>query len=226
MTNLFDYIVERESYSNENDAQYKELAEVYLNLLGGPSALKEKVETAIAKTNEIIKTIFDALGSDLTKKIVNSQVIGRIVEGELAKSLNGLGGFSFVQGSEGKNDKDIECVKNGGTVDKKFDDLQVANGIKFISSSAHSYGIELKCTQSNTVIGNKSYANDESSERSKKDKYSFYILLTKLKPDSNFVIQNNYNIQFCFLTQSDWKAAAKGNSAKIVAVDDRLIKIN
>lgn len=217
-------LTERQQQENKYDAEYISLTKEYLNILGEQN-IKNSVQTAIDETNLLLSKIKDAVGYDLAKKIMNGQVIDRIIEGELAKSMNGCGGFSFKQGSEGKNDKDIECISIGSKIDTKYNDLEVSPGIKFDSNLAHSYGIELKCSQKNSIIGNKSYAQDEASKGSKKDKYSFYILITKLTPDPNLQITSNYGIDFCFLTQSDWLAAAKGNSAKIVAIDDRIIKL-
>ena len=82
-----------------------------------------------------------------------------------------------------------------------------------------------KFATTNKVSGNKSYVIDKPSENSKKDKYSFYILITNGKITNDLQISMDYDADFCYLTQSDWEAGKSSSFATPHVIEDRLIKI-
>lgn len=202
MQPLFNYILE----ANQDVELIDKMVNEYLENVGR-GIIKAAVDNAISNTNNILKVFND----NNLAEYVNGQMLGRIIEKELAKSCN-FGGFSFRQGSEGKDEKDIECISIGKKLPEEY------NAILGDIDNPHNYGIELKCTQRSKPVGNKSYAMDLTDDTTHKGKQSFYIVITNIhwgKGTTNANI-TSYNVYFGFLRQMDWKGAAKGNSASVV----------
>lgn len=205
MKTLIEFIRE----SGQDTGLIDEMVQDYLKNFGS-SNICSAVETAIKNTNNIL----EVFNKNQLAEYVNGQMLGRIIEKELAKSCD-FNGFTFRQGSEGKDEKDIECESVGEYLDEKYNDI--LGNVK----EKHNYGIELKCTQSSKPVGNKSYAMDPTDDNTRKGKQSFYITITNIHwkngSGENLSAQiTNYNIYFGFLRQIDWKGAAKGNSASVV----------
>ena len=220
-----DDILLAESLENINEANVDsslitEMTQQYINLLGENNILDAVRDALENKTNNIL----DIFNKNSITEFVNGQMLGRIIEKNLASGRT-IGGFAFRQGSEGRDEKDIECVSIGGQrLDEKFNEI-IGN-----VDDAHNYGIELKCTQGSRPVGNKSYAIDVTDDSTKKMKQSFYIIITNIKwgkGTANLRI-NSYNVYFAFLQQKDWVGANKGNSASIrpdVWKSDRIIQL-
>ncbi len=200
MKGLNQYIVE----ANQDINLINNMTLDYINMLG-INNIKSAVVTAINKTNNILK-IFN---NNEIADILNMQMIGRIIEKMLAECCN-FNGFMFQQGSE-FDEKDINCTKIGEKLPEKY------NKILTDISNPHNYGIELKCTSYPKPIGNKSYAIDNITDKTRKNKQSFYIIITNIKygKGTNNVNITNYKVYFGFLRQSDWKGGSSGNAAYI-----------
>lgn len=229
---------EDEYSKDENHTKYKDLAEKYIefatktkNADDGAKEFKKFVDTAIIKTNEVLK-IFANNG---ISGFVNGQLIGRIIEAKLVESLN-FKDFKFEQGVEISDNKDITCIK----VSEDFLNL----------GGPSAYGIEVKCSQGTEITGNKSYAMDvttNSKDSIKSNKDSFYLLINYKAPSKipqtvddqtikdvaninkvkDFAI-TDYTCYFGFITQNDWIYGDTGNSSRLkmkVLKNKRLVKI-
>ena len=215
MERLSNYILE----ANQDVEVIDKMVNDYLEIIGRGN-VRAAVDTAISNTNGILKVFND----NNLAEYVNGQMLGRIIEKELAKNCD-FNGFTFKQGSEGKDEKDIECIGIGTRLPEEYD--VILGDV----NNPHNYGIELKCTQGSKPVGNKSYAMDPTDDTTRKGKQAFYIVITNIRWRSgsgeNITAQiTSYNIYFGFLRQMDWKGAAKGNSAAVVAdAWKRMIKI-
>lgn len=231
MKNLQQYLNEghtsaydKTSYENsESHAIYKQYAADYLAALNEGDKLYMCINSAIDRTNQI----FDVFYANGISNFLTGQMIGRMIETSLSEKMANLNGFEFKHGKENGSDKDIECcaVPSGFTIDG-------------LDSSKGVFDIELKTSKSNKFTGNKSYAQDADS---KKSKNSFYILikykLSKELPEDNEqkTKENNFrfkitdfNAYFCYLVQNDWWYGDKGNAASLktdVLTKKRLIEI-
>jgi len=227
MKELSQYLIEakkKPGVPNEFDNEYIQLTQDYLDILDADQ-VHQRILKAIQETNKILAKIRDIIGIDIALEVFKGQAIGRIVEYNLVKTMNGCAGFKFFHGSENKNHKDLECEKIGKSLSDKYDTLKVSPSNTFDSKNPHSYGIELKFATTSNVAGNKAYVIDKPDENSKKDKYSFYILITNGKITNDLQISLDYDASFCYLTQSDWEYGEKGSFAKPHVIEDRLIKI-
>lgn len=238
---------------SESHKKYKTLAKKYLTIVGGSKSIPEDekalnnnaqngieifkgcIQNAIDETNKILK-IFSDNG---IAGFVNGQMLGRIVEAKLAESMKDVKGFTFEQGSEASNDKDIECKE----CPKELFELGLGD-------YAHFYGIELKCSQGTGITGNKSYALDVADgegKSTKSNKNAFYFLINYKAPieipqtvdgqtskdvANNIKVNNfaitKYTCYFGFIEQNDWVYGDKGNAASLkmgILKNKRLIPI-
>lgn len=207
-----------EKYENpETHKKYKDMAEKYVKYCGKEN-FKACIDKAIIETNKVLR-IF--LQNGITG-FVNGQLIGHIIETKLVESLN-FEGFTFKQGREISDNKDITCIK----VSKDF--LELGNPA--------AYGIEVKCSQGTGITGNKSYALDvttDSKDKIKPNKDSFYLLInytSNIKIPQTIDDQNaetiivNNNVEsfgiklkscyFGYIEQNDWMYGDTGNSASL-----------
>lgn len=232
MKNLQQYLNEghtstynkNEYLKSKDHDKYKQYAIDYLDVLNADYKLHNCIIEAIKQTNKIL----DIFYTNKISKFLTGKMIGKFIETGLAENMTNVNGFEFEQGQENGIDKDIKCKKvpSGFTI----------NGLNFPDESGFS--IELKTSKSNSFTGNKSYAQDADS---KKSKDSFYILikykLSKELPEDNEQNPNKNNFRlkitefkayFGYLTQNDWWYGDKGNAASLktgVLKDKRLIEI-
>lgn len=215
---------DKTSYENsESHAVYKQYAIDYLTVLNEGDKLRTCIINAIKRTNEIL----DIFYTNEISNFLTGQMIGKFIETSLSENMTNVNGFKFSHGKENGSDKDIKCeeVPSGFTID----------GLDF--SKKDILSIELKTSKSNSFTGNKSYAQDADSNKSKD---SFYILIkyklsNELPKDNEQTSKEKirFNITsleayFCYLTQNDWWYGDKGNSASLktdVLKDKRLIQI-
>lgn len=231
MKNLQQYLNEghtstynRTSYKNsESHAIYKQYATDYLAVLNEGYKLHTCISEAIGQTNKIL----DIFYANEISNFLTSQMIGKFIETILSKNMTNVNGFKFKHGQENGIDKDIKCeeVPSGFTIDG-------------LDSSKGVFDIELKTSKSNKFTGNKSYAQDVDSNKSKD---SFYILieykLSKELPEDTEQDNKGQNFRFtitefkayfCYLVQNDWWYGDKGNSASLktgVLKEKRLLEI-
>jgi len=234
-----------ENYLKDNKHSiYGALANAYIENVFSKEQLLQFVENGISKTNNILKIFGD---NDISE-FVNGQMLGRIIEKNLAESFpHNEDGFNYKQGSEGDSDKDINCVgapKEVINTLKKYildnPDIPEENHIKNINTNF--FGIELKCSQGSDIVGNKSYAIDGDG---KKEKSSFYLLINyKLNeniPNNASESQENkqinkkylsidkYSVYFGYITSDCWWYGNKGNAASLklskLKETNRLIEI-
>ena len=141
---------------------------------------------------------------------INAKMISGIIEHYLADEMSNINGFTFEQGKENSENKDICCKKINNKILEEdiFNDID--NELKFFS-------IELKCTtRKSSITGNKSYAIDKS-EKSQKNKQSFYILITydySFDENKNITIKLR-NAYFGYIVQDDWIYGDTGNSSEL-----------
>lgn len=232
MKNLQQYLNEghksaydKTSYKeSESHAVYKQYATDYLAALNKGDKLYNCINDAIEQTNKIL----DIFYANKISKFLTGQMIGKFIETSLSESMTNVNGFEFSRGKENGIDKDIKCdgVPSGFTID----------GLD--SSKEDIFDIELKTSKNNSFTGNKSYAQDANS---KKSKNSFYILikynLSKELPEDNEKDNKEKNFRFKitdfeayfgYLVQNDWRYGNTGNSAYLktgVLKEKRLIQI-
>ena len=249
MKNLNNYIYEMfnkhynaEEYKKDtrhNDL--KDIAQAYIDAIGGKYALLKCVDNAIKETNKILQLLYD----NGISEFVNGQMLGRIIERKLAESID-LDGITYKQGKEASNDKDIECTSVSEIIKDKVKKL-ASNKLKVNLDEPHAYGIELKCSQGSGITGNKSYAIDiDDGKGTKSSKDAFYILINYKGPieivdtvddqssedvkdnlHKKFII-TSYSAHFGFIEQNDWVYGEKGNAASLkmgILKEKRLIKI-
>lgn len=235
-TNMADYL------SDKKHDIYGALANAYIENVFTKEQLAQFVQAGIDKTNSILKIFGD---NDISE-FVNGQMLGRIIEKNLAESFpHDEDGFKYKQGSEGDSDKDINCEsapKNVIDAIKKYisdnPDIPEENHIKNIS--ANFFGIELKCSQGSDIVGNKSYAIDGDG---KKEKSSFYLLINyglntevpetptdkENEPVKSRLVIKNYSVYFGYITSDCWWYGQKGNAASLklskLKETNRLIEI-
>lgn len=231
MKNLQQYLNEghkstydKTSYENsESHAVYKQYAIDYLAALNKGDKLYACIIEAIKQTNKIL----DIFYANEISNFLTGQMIGKFIETSLSKNMTNINGFEFSHGQENGSDKDIKC-----------DEFPSGFTINGLDSSKSVFGIEIKTSKSNSFTGNKSYAQDADSNKSKD---SFYILikykLSKELPEDNeqdtkeknfrFKI-TDFEAYFGYLIQNDWWYGDKGNSASLktdVLKEKRLIQI-
>lgn len=209
----------------DHNQDYAQIARSYLDLLGGEDEILIRALNAIEKTNIELAGAREKWGDDHAKIYCKGQLLGHMVETNLAEQMDGCGGFKFVQGKEQKNHKDIECIYAPYFLDKKYNSLPVSDESNFDVSTAHSYGIEVKFSTTKKISGSKSYAKDKHTARSKKDKYSFYILISNGRITDDIQISDDFDVYFCFLVQEDWSAGDAGNFASPKVIEERMIQI-
>ena len=249
MKHLNNYIYEM-SNKHYNADEYKkdtrhndlkDIAQAYIDAIGGKDALFKCVDNAIKKTNKILQLLYD----NGISEFVNGQMLGRIIERKLAQSMD-LDGITYEQGKEASNDKDIECTSVSDNIKDKVKKL-ANNKLKVNLDEPHAYGIELKCSQGSGITGNKSYAIDiDDGKGTKSSKDAFYILINYKGPieiadtvddQSSEDVKDNlhkkfiitiYSVHFGFIEQNDWVYGEKGNAASLkmgILKEKRLIKI-
>lgn len=233
MKNLQQYLNEghkstydKKSYEeSESHAVYKQYAADYLAALNEGDKLYMCINNAIDRTNQIL----DIFYTNEISNFLTGQMIGKFIETSLSKTMTNVNGFEFSHGKENGIDKDIKCdgVPSGFTINGLGSSID--DGI---------FDIELKTSKSNKFTGNKSYAQDVDSNKSKD---SFYILikykLSKELPEDNEQDTKEKNFRFNittfeayfgYLTKNDWWYGDKGNAASLktdVLTKKRLIKI-
>lgn len=233
MKNLQQYLNEghtstynRQEYlSNKDHDKYKQYATDYLATLNKGNKLCTCITEAIKQTNKIL----DIFYANEISNFLTGQMIGKFIETSLSKNMTNVNGFKFKHGQDNGSDKDIKCeeVPSGFTINGLGSSID--DGI---------FDIELKTSKSNKFTGNKSYAQDVDSNKSKD---SFYILikykLSKELPEDNEQTTKEKNFRFKitdfeayfgYLIQNDWWYGDKGNSASLktdVLTQKRLIKI-
>lgn len=249
MKNLNNYICEifnkdynaDEYKNNTRHNDLKDIAQAYIDAIGGTNALFKCVDKAIQETNKILQLLYN----NGISEFVNGQMLGRIIERKLAESID-LDGITYEQGKEASNDKDIECTSVSDDIKDKVKKI-AGNKLKVNLDKPHAYGIELKCSQGSGITGNKSYAIDiDDGKGIKSSKDAFYILINYKGPieitdtvddQSSEDIKNNlhkkfiitnYSAHFGFIEQNDWVYGEKGNAASLkmgILKEKRLIKI-
>ena len=173
MKNLQQYLIEghkstydKTSYENsESHAVYKQYATDYLAALNKGDKLYMCINEAIGQTNKIL----DIFYTNKISKFLTGQMIGKFIETSLSENMTNVNGFKFSHGKESGIDKDIKC----GSVPSGFNIDGLGSSIK-----DGIFDIELKTSKSNSFTGNKSYAQDTDSNKSKD---SFYILIKYTK---------------------------------------------
>lgn len=190
--------------TNDNPNLFKQYAEEFVKIINKDRALEIAIKNAIKDMNNILNILYE----NNIMGFVTGQMIGKIIESLLAKRLNNsseLNGFSYEQSTSNKFKKDFVCTdfpKNETDIINIFKDKPI-----------DFFDIELKCSQSQQISGSKSYATDKS----KKNKESFYIFINYNKPsipdegkndieiNKKIIIDaNNINISICYLEQCDW----------------------
>ena len=233
MKNLQHYLNEghkstydKTSYEeSESHVVYKQYATDYLAALNKGDKLYTCITEAIKQTNKIL----DIFYANEISNFLTGQMIGKFIETSLSETMTNVNGFEFSHGKENGSDKDIKCSR-----------VPYGFNINGLGSSINDgiFDIELKTSKSNSFTGNKSYAQDVDSNKSKD---SFYILikykLSKELPEDNEKDTKEKNFRFNitlfeayfgYLTQNDWWYGDKGNSASLktdVLKDKRLIQI-
>lgn len=216
----------QEYMDNPKHEIYKQYALDYLSVLNSDGQLYTCIKEAINSTNDV----FDVFYSNGISGFLNGQMVGRIIETNLADQMKSINGFAYSQGQENSSEKDINCT----VMPEDFD-------IDGIESLPYNYGIELKCSKGKGITGNKSYAKDING---RKDKASFYILInyewpTDLPENNEDVTQadllneykfniKSYTAYFCYLDKDDWWYGDKGNAASLkmgVLKQKRLLEI-
>lgn len=231
MKNLQHYLNEghtatynRNEYLTSKDHdKYKQYAANYLAALNEGDKLYNCINAAINRINEI----FGIFYTNGISNFLTGQMIGRMIETVLSEKMATVNGFKFSHGKENGSNKDIKCeeVPSGFTIDG----LKYSDGV---------FDIELKTSKSNKFTGNKSYAQDVDSNKSKD---SFYILieykLSKELPEDTEQDNKEQNFRFtitefkayfCYLVQNDWWYGDKGNAASLktgVLKEKRLLEI-
>lgn len=221
MIGLKDYLIDESL--NGDMGMFRALAQKYVECIGEDN-IKSVVKSAENDINDVISKLWSLDIPFVTK----GQFVGRVLETCIARHLTDLNGFRFQQGVENSSDKDFECKAIPGNVKDDFEGFSDIN--KF--NNPHNFGIELKCFQGSSPVGNKSYAADDDNGL-KGDKKSFYLLIgyTPIKASSKTgesLLQriSIRSIRVVYLLHSDWQAAAKGNSASLKAgTSEKMITI-
>jgi hypothetical protein len=169
--------------------------------------LNNIIQLAIDKYHKDLEFICSD-GEDRTYLLGNN--LGRQLETLISKYLNNnTSDLLYRQGNEG-NECDFTCLTN------------------------NIYSIELKTSKQfrvkipiPVITGNKAYAEDKEDKKSKKSKNHFYLLINYDFKDYKVA---RYHAWFGFIKQSDWKAAKKGGTCKLITENEdlqkRLIQIN
>lgn len=189
---------------------------------------------------EVIKKTFDTDITDVLKimndnhisNFLDKKIIPRIVEYYLANKMSNVNGFTFEQSKENSKNKDICCTKINDKILEEDIFKDIDNPLEFFS-------IELKCSSNpSSITGNKSYAIDNPNNP-KKNKQSFYILITyDYSDENNKTNENNKNknitvklrnAYFGYIVQNDWIYGNSGNSSSLKINDNeknnRIIQI-
>ena len=211
MKKLISFINEahRKEYSLENTKNklYTEYSYKYFEYLNNNDKLGKAIEATFKNINDNILRI---MNDNHISSFINAKMISGIIEHYLAAEMSNINGFTFEQGKENSENKDICC--------KKINDKILEEDIfKDITEELKFFSIELKCsTKKSSITGNKSYAIDKS-EKSQKNKQSFYILITY---DYSFDENKNITIKlktayFGYIVQNDWIYGDTGNSSEL-----------
>lgn len=199
----------RKNYSlkKTKNKLYTNYSNKYFNYLNKDDKLTKAIETAFKKINE---NILQIMNDNHISSFINAKMISGIIEHYLADEMSNINEFTFKQGKENSENKDICCEKINDKILKE--DI-----FKDINNPSEFFSIELKCTTRKTSItGNKSYAIDNSG-KSKKNKQSFYILITydySFDENKNITIKIR-NAYFGYIVQKDWIYGDTGNSSEL-----------
>lgn len=214
MKSLIHFIneVHRKDYSLENlkkepYIKYIKYSHKYFEYLNKKDELAKAIEVAFENINE---NILQIMNDNHISNFINAKMISGIIEHYLSKKMENVNGFNFEQGVENNKNKDISCT----TIDKKILKEDI---FKDINNPLEFFSIELKCTtRKSSITGNKSYAIDKS-DKSQKNKQSFYILITydySFDENKNITIKLR-NAYFGYIVQDDWIYGDTGNSSEL-----------
>lgn len=181
----------------------------------------DKLSNAIQKTFKYINdNVLKIMNDNHISNFIDKKIIPRIIEYYLANKMSNINKFRFRQSEENSKNKDIYCTKINNKILKEdiFKDIK---DIKDINNLLDFFSIELKCTSnSSSITGNRSYAVDKPTNQ-KKNKRSFYILIT-YDYFSNKNNENNKNVTielrnayFGYIVQDDWIYGNGGNSSRL-----------
>lgn len=194
-------------YKKTKNKLYTNYSYKYFEYLNNNNKLGEAIEAAFKNINE---NILQIMNDNHISSFINAKMISGIIKHYLADEMSNINEFTFKQGKENSENKDISCEKINDKILEEdiFNDIN--NPLKFFS-------IELKCTtRKSSITGNKSYAIDKS-EKSQKNKQSFYILITydySFDENKNITIKLK-NAYFGYIVQNDWIYGDTGNSSEL-----------
>lgn len=208
---------------------YKTYAEQYFSILNENNELAKAIYAAIDETNDL----FNVFYKNNIACYITGQMVGKIIETNLAKQLSNINGFKFVQTRSDKSEKDFECISTPNLDNENY------NIDKINTKTPKFFSIELKCTKGNQVAGSRSYAADLTKS---KEKSSFYILIyyempnlpdtfDDIESEENYKFHINHRTvkaKFCYLEQTDWWYSTGGASSlkeTILNANGRFINI-
>lgn len=203
------------SITEEDKKSYINYSYKYFEYLNNNGKLGKAIEETFKYISDNVLKI---MNDNHISNFIDKKIIPRIIEYYLATKMSDINGFKFIQSEENSKNKDICCKKINDKILEEdiFKDIN-DNPLEFFS-------IELKCSSKpSSITGNKSYAIDKSDNQ-KKNKQSFYILITydyfdnKTNGNKNITIKLK-NAYFGYIVQNDWIYGDSGNSSRLKIKD-------
>lgn len=211
MKKLISFIneVHRKDYNLKDikNELYTNYSYKYFEYLNNKNELCKSIEQTFKNINDNILKI---MNDNHISTFINAKMISGIIEYYLSNEMSNINGFTFEQSVENSKNKDICCEKINNKILEEDIFKDIDNPMEFFS-------IELKCTsKKSTITGNKSYAID-NSKKPRKNKQSFYILITydySFDENKNITIKLK-NAYFGYIVQNDWIYGDTGNSSQL-----------